>query len=102
MRALIAVLLVMFLVLQFKLWFGDGGLIEVRELRRAITAQQEENAHLRERNAALEAEVTDLRHGLAAIEERARSELGMVIQGETFFQLVEDPPTPAPGREKAQ
>ncbi|RLA35590.1 MAG: cell division protein FtsB [Gammaproteobacteria bacterium] len=102
MRALIAVLLVMFLVLQFKLWFGDGGLIEVRELRRAITAQQEENAHLRERNAALEAEVTDLRQGLAAIEERARSELGMVIQGETFFQLVEDPPPPAPGREKAQ
>jgi cell division protein FtsB len=77
MRALIAVLLVLLLVLQFKLWFGDGGLAE-----------------LRERNAALEAEVTDLRQGLAAIEERARSELGMVVRGETFYQLVEEPPPP--------
>ena len=95
MRALIAVLLLLFLVLQFKLWFGDGGLIEVRQLRQAIAVQQEENAQLRERNDALEAEVTDLRNGLAAIEERARSELGMVIRGETFYQLVEEPPPPA-------
>lgn len=95
MRALIAILLVLLLVLQFKLWFGDGGLIEVRQLRQAIATQQDENAQLRERNDALEAEVTDLRNGLAAIEERARSELGMVIRGETFYQLVEDPPPPA-------
>lgn len=96
MRALIAILLLLLLVLQFKLWFGDGGYLEVRELRRAIAAQQEENASLRERNAALEAEVTDLRQGLAAIEERARSELGMVLRGETFYQLVEEPPATGP------
>jgi cell division protein FtsB len=95
MRALIAVLLVLVLVLQFKLWFGDGGLLEVRKLRQEIAVQQEENAALRERNAALEAEVTDLRQGLAAIEERARSELGMVVRGETFYQLVEEPPPPS-------
>ena len=94
MRALIAVLLVMLVVLQFKLWFGDGGLLEVRKLRHEIATQQQENAELRERNAALEAEVTDLRQGLAAIEERARSELGMVVRGETFYQLVEEPPPP--------
>ena len=94
MRALIAVLLVMLVVLQFKLWFGDGGLLEVRKLRQEIATQQQENAELRERNAALEAEVTDLRQGLAAIEERARSELGMVVRGETFYQLVEEPPPP--------
>jgi cell division protein FtsB len=102
MRALIAILLVLLLVLQFKLWFGDGGYLEVRGLRQEIAAQQEENTRLRERNAALEAEVTDLRQGLAAIEERARSELGMVIRGETFYQLVEEPPAPATGPGAAQ
>ena len=97
MRALIAFLLVLLLVLQFKLWFGDGGVLEVQRLRTQIAAQQEENARLQERNAALAAEVEDLRQGLAAIEERARSELGMVGRGETFYQLVEDPPPAAEG-----
>ena len=77
--SLLAILLVLLLVLQFKLWFGDGGLIEVRQLRQAIANRQDENAQLRERNDALEAEVTDLRNGLAAIEERARSELGIQV-----------------------
>ncbi|MDX1592729.1 MAG: cell division protein FtsB [Gammaproteobacteria bacterium] len=96
MRALIAFLVLLLLVLQFKLWFGDGGLLEVRKLREEIAAQQAENEELRERNAALEAEVTDLKQGLAAIEERARSELGMVVRGETFYQLVEEPQAPPP------
>jgi cell division protein FtsB len=100
MRVLIAVLLLLVLVLQIKLWFGDGGLLEVRQLRDEIATQQEENARLRERNAALAAEVDDLRQGLAAIEERARSELGMVGKGETFYQLVEDPPPESAGRER--
>jgi len=91
-RVLIALVLVLVLVLQFKLWFGDGGLLEVRELGRTLAVQQEENSRLRERNQALAAEVEDLRRGLAAIEERARSELGMIVRGETFFQVVEDPP----------
>ena len=91
MRALIALLLILLVVLQTRLWFGDGGVVTVRALNRAIVEQQEENARLRERNEALAAEVEDLRQGLDAIEERARSELGMIVEGETFFQLVEPP-----------
>ncbi len=66
--------------------------MEVRELERAIAAQREENESLRERNRALEAEVNDLKTGLDAIEERARSELGMIREGETFYQVVESQP----------
>lgn len=91
MRLLMVILLLLLLTLQSKLWFSDGGVIKVRALNVAISAQQEENAHLRERNAALAAEVEDLRQGLEAIEERARTELGMIIEGETFFQLIEKP-----------
>lgn len=86
----VAVLLVVLVLLQYKLWFGDGNLPEVWHLRAAVEAQKSENKTLRERNQALEAEVQDLKQGLAAIEERARKELGMVKKGETFFQIVED------------
>jgi cell division protein FtsB len=94
MRALVGLLLLLLLVLQYKLWFGDGGILEVRKLRDEIALQQAENARLSERNAALEAEVNDLRDGLRAIEERARSELGMIVRGETFYQLVDELPAP--------
>ena len=60
-------------------------------LRQQVDAQEKENEHLRERNAALEAEVRDLKQGLEAIEERARNELGMVKEGEKFYQIVEEP-----------
>jgi len=93
MRVLFAILILLFLALQFRLWFGDGGLIEVHRLQQAVDAQKIQNAALKERNAALEAEVKDLKQGLAAIEERARSDLGMIKEGETFYQTVEpDPP----------
>ena len=76
--------------LQLTLWFGDGSLAEVWQLRQQINTQKDENKQLQERNAALEAEVQDLKQGLAAIEERARNELGMVKKDETFFQVVEE------------
>ena len=79
-------------MLQYKLWFGDGNMREVWALRDAIEEQKKENQHLRERNAALEAEVQDLKQGLDAIEERARSELGMIKKGETFYQIIENKP----------
>ena len=89
MKALIAILIVLLLILQYKLWFGDGNMREVWQLQSAIEEQKKENDSLRERNAALEAEVQDLKQGLEAIEERARSELGMIKKGETFYQIIE-------------
>jgi cell division protein FtsB len=75
--------------LQYPLWLGDGGLLSYWKLRQEIATQKAENADLRERNGALEAEVRDLKEGYEALEERARSELGMVRRGETFYQLIE-------------
>ncbi len=84
-------LLGLLLVLQYPLWFGSGGVPAVWRLYEQVQTQEAENARLRERNQALIAEVMDLKHGLDAIEERARAELGMVRQGETFFQIIEEP-----------
>lgn len=92
MKVLIAILIVVLLLLQYKLWFGDGNMREVWALREAIEEQKKENQTLLERNAALEAEVQDLKQGLEAIEERARSELGMIKKDETFFQIIEQKP----------
>ena len=94
MKTVIAVLLVLFVGLQYRLWFADGGLVDVHRLEQRIEAQEAQNARLRERNRALAAEVRDLKQGLEAVEARARAELGMVGQGETFYRVVE----PAEGR----
>ncbi|MGD8642878.1 MAG: cell division protein FtsB [Chromatiales bacterium] len=91
MKWLALALGVLLVLLQFRLWVGDGSVAEVWGLRQQVEAQRSENAALRERNQALEAEVLDLKTGLAAIEERARSELGMIKDGETFFQVVKRP-----------
>jgi cell division protein FtsB len=88
MKVLAAVLLALLLVLQYRLWLGDGGMREVAQLRSEIAKQQSENAQLRERNRTLTAEVQDLKKGTVAIEERARTDLGMVGQRETFYQVV--------------
>jgi len=77
------------IVLQGPLWFGNGGVFALKELRHELAQQRQENQRLRERNLALGAEVLDLKLGLEAVEERARAELGMVRRGETFYQLVE-------------
>ena len=90
MRWLLGLLAILIIALQFRLWSGEGGFPEVSRLQEAVEAQRQENRELAERNRALAAEVDDLRSGLDAIEERARSELGMIHQDETFFQVVED------------
>ncbi len=89
MKIIVAALAVLFVLLQYKLWFGEGSMMEVWRLDRAIATQTAENAQLRERNQALAAEVSDLKQGVEAIEERARRELGMIKKGETFYQVVE-------------
>ena len=88
MKFLAAALLVVLLALQYRLWLGDGGMREVGRLRQEIDKQHQENDSLRERNRTLTAEVQDLKKGTTAIEERARTDLGMVKQGETFYQVV--------------
>ncbi|WP_455204116.1 cell division protein FtsB [Kaarinaea lacus] len=99
MKIIIAILIVVLLILQYKLWFGDGNMREVWALQQAIEEQKRENDRLRERNAALEAEVQDLKQGLDAIEERARNELGMIKKDETFFQVIEEPNLEKPNPE---
>ncbi|RMG30803.1 MAG: cell division protein FtsB [Gammaproteobacteria bacterium] len=91
-RALLALLVLLILGLQVRLWVGEGSLAEVAALQRAITRLQAENRRLARRNAALAAEVRDLRHGLEALEERARDELGMIRDGERFYQVVQPQP----------
>ncbi|MGH8504167.1 MAG: cell division protein FtsB [Gammaproteobacteria bacterium] len=93
MRLGFSLLGLLFVVLQYQLWVGDGSQAEVWDLQRAIEAQRQENAELRERNQALAAEVKDLKTAQEAIEERARLELGMIREGETFYRIVE--PLPA-------
>mgnify|MGYP003574181893 FL=1 len=91
MRWLLWLLVVLFVLLQYKLWMGDGSLAEVWDLYRQTELQKQENQRLQERNQALEAEVEDLKQGLDSIEERAREELGMIKDDETFYQIIEDP-----------
>jgi len=77
-RLLIIILISIFLVLQYRLWVGEGSWAEVYSLRKEIERSEAELARLRQRNSALQAEVNDLKRGIDAIEERARNELGMV------------------------
>ena len=89
MKVIIILLLLLLVYLQYRLWFGDDNLFDVMQLGNEVEAQSEENVRLRERNDALDAEVRDLQEGLDAIEEHAREDLGMVKDGETFYQIVE-------------
>ena len=89
LRAIVLLLVVLLGWLQYRLWFGNGGQREVAALQADVARQEAENARLRQRNDALAAEVHDLKSGEAAVEERARSELGMIRPGETFYRVVE-------------
>ena len=88
MRLFIVTFAGLLVLLQYKLWMTDGGLREVWQLETALGEQTEINRSLAGRNAALEAEVLDLKQGLDAVEERARAELGMVRDDETFYQIT--------------
>lgn len=88
-RLLALILLVVLILLQIKLWVGAGGWREVEQLDMTVATQADENEKLELRNAALAAEVDDLKQGQAAVEERARAELGMIKPGEVFYRVVE-------------
>ena len=88
MRIIAVILGFLFLVLQYDLWIGEGSLRTVWRLQEDITIQKKENEKIAQRNDSLLAEVNDLKKGDAAIEERARNELGMIKKGETYIQVV--------------
>ncbi|MGH7188608.1 MAG: cell division protein FtsB [Burkholderiales bacterium] len=89
MKLLAGVLAALIVLIQYPLWLGKGGWLHAWEAEAKLAAQQAQNGQLELRNAALAAEVIDLKHGTDAIEERARYELGMIKQDEVFFQVVE-------------
>ncbi len=88
------------ILLQYRLWISDQGVHEVSRLKEALATQLADNHVQADRNRQLAAEVTDLKEGMSALEERARSELGMIGNGETFYQVV-TPATAVPGASRA-
>jgi cell division protein FtsB len=96
MRWLTLFLALLIAALQYPLWLGKGSWLRVWEVDQKITAQKQVNQGLKARNASLEAEVRDLKQGYDAIEERARSELGMIKQNEVFFQVLDNDRQPGP------
>ena len=103
MRILAVTLGVLIVLIQAPLWLGKGGWLRAWEVDRQLAAQRAKNGQLEARNAALAAEVRDLKQGTEAVEERARYELGMVKSDEVFFQIVEPQDAPgAPGPKKGR
>ena len=95
MKWLAAALAVAIVLLQYRVWFSEDGVRQLTRLRQAVAVQGAENAQLAERNHQLAAEVRDLKTGLEALEERARSDLGMIARNETFYQVVPARPAAA-------
>ena len=102
MRILACVFIALIIALQFPMWLGKGGWLQVREYDRQVTLQREANARLKARNDALDADVRDLKTGYEAVEERARSDLGMIKHDEVLFQLqtsaTAKKPSPPPAK----
>ncbi len=96
MRWISLIFVALILLLQYPLWLGKGGWLKVWDIDRQVEAQKQVNQQTQTRNAVLDAEVRDLKQGTEAIEERARSELGMVKRDEVFFQIVGNYPPPLP------
>ena len=88
MKWLVTMLGAMLLSLQYSFFFSDSSLVSIWRMQQAIETQLQQNKTLRERNLALDAEVRDLKTGTAAVEERARSELGLIRSDETFYQVI--------------
>jgi cell division protein FtsB len=95
-RWLLAVLVLLFLVLQYRLWIAEGSMAEKRRLEQQVVEQTEVNRALSERNAVLEREVLELQTGNETVEERAREQLGLIREGEVFYQVVEKSDDPSP------
>ena len=90
MRWLLPVLLLLLGILQYRLWIAEGSLAEQRRLQREVEEQARVNEELRQRNAVLEREVLELQTGNAGVEQRAREQLGLIREGETFYQFVDE------------
>ena len=90
MKWIFGTLLILLGALQYRLWVSEGSLTDVQRLESEITVQQAENDRLRERNRVLEVEVENLKSGLDSIEERARSDIGMIGENETFFMVLKE------------
>jgi|TARA_B100001079_G_scaffold253307_1_gene247173 cell division protein FtsB len=90
MKLLTVIIVFLLLLLQYRLWTGNGSLVEVNLLKDEIEKVKNENENLKERNLSLTAEVFDLKQGHEAIEEIARSEMGMIKDGETFYQIIDN------------
>ncbi|MBI5918207.1 MAG: cell division protein FtsB [Nitrosomonadales bacterium] len=98
MRAVTIILFLLILLLQYPLWLGKGGWMKVYDLGKQLDVQKAENQKIQERNALMDAEVRDLKQGTEAIEGYARNKMGMIKQGEVFFQIIDTPqPAPIPG-----
>lgn len=89
MRYLPHTLIVLIIAIQYPLWLGKGSWLRVWEVNKQLTEQKNKNTQLASRNAALDADVRDLKEGIAAVEERARVELGMVKPSEQYYQVVD-------------
>ena len=90
MRLITIALLALLVLIQYPLWLGKGGWLRVGELDKQVTAARVKNEDLKERNAKLDSEVQDLKNGTAAVEERARFELGMIKKDEIFVQILDE------------
>jgi cell division protein FtsB len=89
MKILILILILIIAHLQYRLWFGDGSVSQILAYQQRLDDLKQQVEEKRQRNEALYAEVVDLRKGQEALEERARDELGMIKENETFFQVIE-------------
>lgn len=95
MRIFTAVLLILFILLQYRLWFGKNSVPDYVALQESVASQKVLNEQLRQRNKVLYADTDDLKLGLEAIEERARNELGMIKEQETFFRIIPSKSAPS-------
>jgi cell division protein FtsB len=82
------VLLVSFALLQYRLWFGKNSIADYRIMQSQVDTLAKQNANLKQRNGLLKADIKDLQLGLESMEERARNELGMIKEGETFYRIL--------------
>ncbi|GBL05122.1 cell division protein FtsB [Glaciecola sp. KUL10] len=87
-KFIIAVLLITFAMLQYRLWFGKNSIADYRAMQAQVDTLAEQNANLKQRNGLLKADIKDLQLGLESMEERARNELGMIKEGETFYRIL--------------
>jgi len=101
MKFISLILVILLVVLQYRLWIGNGSLTEVHHLEQTRQNLLDETRQLQERNQSLAAEVNDLKHGNDAIEERARNEMGLIKKDEVFYQIIHQQ-KPAAGPEKVQ